>query len=187
MLRICKNTYFIKTAFTLLVLAASVTFANAQSKYKRTYSLKNIDFKHVAAFASGNAIMFIDRDSLVNYLLYVAENSGYYASSRDKIQQTVDTIFTLAKKSDITSISSVVSDPEVTGIVLSYYSKCMLTKKANVFDKRANEFVKKIIVKKSQRSSRSFSSYAWYYYFLPNDKSEFMHRVEKVGTGIKFL
>ncbi len=187
MLRICKNIYLIKAAFTLLVLVASVTFAKAQNKYKRSYPLKNIDFKHVAAYASGNAIMFIDRDSLVNYLLYIAEYSGYYASSRDKIQQTVDSIFVLAKKSDITSISSFVTDPEVTGIILSYYSRCMLNKKANVFDKTANEFVKKIIVKKSQRSSRSFSSYAWYYYFLPNDKNEFMHRVEKVGTGIKFL
>ena len=186
MLRFCKNKYCFKTALTF-VFAAIVTIASAQSKYKRTYTLKNIDFKHVAAFPSGNAIIFIDRDSLINYLLYIAENPGYYESSVEKIQRTVDTILVLSKKSDITNIESVAGDPEVTGIILSYYSRCLLNKRANVFNKKTNEYVKKIIVKKSDRSSRSFSSYSWYYYFLPNDKKEFMHRVEKTGTGIKFL
>ncbi len=184
---ICNSTYRLKTAIITMIFAAMTITANAQGKYKRTYPLKNIDFKHAAAFASGNAIMFIDRDSLLNYLMFTVEYSDYYASSKEKINHIIDTIMILAKKSDITNISPLVTDAETTGIVLSYFSRCLLNKKANVFDKRKNEYVKKIIVKKSERSSRSFSAYAWYYYFLPGDRKEFMHRVEKIGTGIKFL
>ena len=185
---VCKghiNT--IKIAFVLLASVMLIQFSVAQNKYKRTYPLKTMEFKHAASFSTGNAIIYIDRDSLILNLINEVEYSDYYASSIGKIKQTIDTIYVLSQKSDITNISAIVSDPEIVGIVLAYYSKCMLNKQANVFDKRTNEYVKKIIVKKSERSSRSFSSYAWYYYFLPDDKKEFMHRVEKTGKGIKFL
>ena len=182
-----RSLICIKPVFTLLVLFILTSFSWAQNKYKRTYTLKDNHFKHVASFASGNAVMYIDRDSLLENLVNVVTESDYYASSIEKIKQTIDTILVQSENSDITNISSIVYDPEVVGIILSYYSKCILSKKANVLDKRTNEYVKKIIVKKSERSSRSFSSYSWYYYFLPNDNKEFMHRIEKVGTGIMFL
>lgn len=182
-----RNINSIKIAFALMAFVILNSFGFAQNKYKRTYPLKEIQFKHVASFATGNAVMFIDRDSLIENLINEVENSDYSSTSIGKIKQTVDTIYVLSQKSDITSISAIVSDPEIVGIVLSYYSKCILNKRANVLDKRTNEYVKKIIVKKSERAARSFSAYAWYYYFLPNDKKEFMHRVEKSGTGIKFL
>lgn len=160
---------------------------SAQGKYKRTYPLKDNYFTHVASYSSGNAIMYIDRDSLLENLYEIANYSEYYETTKQKVRVIIDTINILAQQSDITSISSLTNDPEVTGIALSYFSKCLLNKQANVYDKRSKEFVKKIIVKKSQHSSRSFSTYSWYYYFLPDDKKEFMHRVEKSGTGIKFL
>jgi hypothetical protein len=173
-------------AFLICLLIVSTTL-KAQDKYKRTFMMKDNHFQHVAAFYSGNAIIFIDRDSLVQNLNDVVNYSDYYETTRNKIRSLIDTILILAEQSDITIISSLTNDPEVTGITLSYYSKCILNKMANVYDKRKKEFVKKIIVKKSAHSSRSFSAYAWYYYFLPDDKNEFMHRVDKVGKGVKFL
>ena len=183
-----SNTYKMNVKAMLCIAFICIAFVcSAQKKYKRAYSLQNNYFKHVAFFSSGNAIMYVDRDSLVGYLMYIVEYSDYYESSKQKIGQTIDEMLELCKISDITDVTYITNDPETLGIILSYYSKCMMTKKANVLDKRTNKYMKKIIVKKSSRSSRSFSSFAWYYYFLPNDKKEFMHRLEKTGTGIKFL
>lgn len=175
------------TAIAVVYVLSTISPVTAQGKYKRTYTLQDHHFERVAAYHSGNAIMYINRDSLVNHLWQLANNSDYYETTRGKITLMLDTIQILANQSDITSISALCSDPELSGIVLSYFSKCVLNKQANVYDKRTNNYVKKIIVKKSQHSGRTFSAYSWYYYFLPDDKKEFMHRVEKSGTGIKFL
>jgi hypothetical protein len=184
-----KSKIYITQIKTMLcIVFICVAFiGSAQKTYKRSYPLQNNYFKHVAFFSSGNAIMYVDRDSLLGYLMYIVEFSDYYESSKQKIGYTIDTMLVLSKMSDITDVTYLTGDPETLGIILSYYSNCIMNKKANVLDKRTNKYVKKIVVKKSSRSSRSFSSFAWYYYFLPNDKKEFMHRLEKSGTGIKFL
>lgn len=178
---------YYKTIFVFLVFLHLANPINAQSKYKRTYTLKENYFEHVAAYASGNAVIFVDRDSLLENLQYIIEYSDYYDPTKEKLKYLIDTITILSKKSDITYVSSIAPDNEIAGILLSYFSKCIMNKTANIYDKRTNTYVKKIIIKKSAHSSRSYSSYSWYYYFLPNDKREFMHRVERAGTGIKFL
>lgn len=191
-----KNTYsgisnFIirmKTAgpFILFFLLV-ISFANAQDKYKRTYPLKYQHFQHTASYTSGNAIIYIDRDSLIANLQSQAKSSNYVESYKARIKYTSEAIIVLSKKSDTTSISSIIEDQEIINISLSYFSDCIFKNKANVLDKRTNEFVKKILVKKSNSASKKSRTYAFYFYFLPNDKKEFMHRIERIGSGTKFL
>ncbi len=164
-----------------------VTFANAQNKYKRVFGLKNNHFQYAASFTAGNAIIYIDRDSLIGNLQDIVNYSGNEDFINSKIKSALVTIASLSQKSDTTNISSVIKDQEIIDITLSYFSECVLNKRANILDRRTNELVKKIIVKKAAHSTRSSRTYSFYYYFLPNDRKEFMHRIERVGSGVKFL
>lgn len=191
-----KNTYLsmcnilmsMKTTCTFIfILLLVTTFSNAQNKYKRTYPLKNKHFQHTASYSSGNAIIYIDRDSLIENLQSLAKSSNYVESYKTRIKNTTETIIILSQKSDTTNISSIVEDQEIINMTLSYFSECIFKNQANVLDKRTNEFVKKIIVKKSSSSTKKSRTYAFYFYFLPDDKKEFMHRIERIGSGTKFL
>lgn len=191
-----KNTYSsinnilksMKTTCTFIVFFLFVTaFANAQSNYKRTYPLKNKNFQHTASYSSGNAIIYIDRDSLIENLQSLVINSSYPEFYKRRIKSTTETIIALSQKNDTTNISSIIEDQEIINMTLSYFSECIFKKQANVLDKRTNEFVKKIIVKKSNSSTKKSRTYAFYFYFLPDDKKEFMHRIERIGSGTKFL
>jgi hypothetical protein len=177
-----------KPTFTFLIFFLFIfTFAGAQSKYNRIYGLKKNYFQHTALFSSGNAVIYIDLDSLVGGLQLAADDSENEEFIKIKIKHTLDDIVILSKKSDTTNISSLIKDQEIIDIALAYFSECVLNKKANILDKRTNELVKKIIVRKAAHSSRSSHTYSYYYYFLPNDKKEFMHRIERNGSGVKFL
>jgi hypothetical protein len=191
-----KNTYksisniltSMKTAGTFFVFFLLViSFVNAQDKYKRTYPLKNQRFQHTASYTSGNAVIYIDRDSLIANLQSQAKSSNYVESFKARIKNTSEKIIVLSQKNDTTNISSIIEDQEIINVSLSYFSDCIFKNKANVLDKRTNEFVKKILVKKSNSSSKKSRTYAFYFYFLPGDKKEFMHRVERIGSGTKFL
>ncbi len=178
----------IKSAITFWILILFLTtFVSAQNKYKRTYILKFNHFRHTASYASGNAIIYIDRDSLIENFQSIAKLPSNGESFSGKIKNTADTLLLLAKKNDTTNISSLLVDPKIINITLSYFSKCILSKKATVFDKRRNRYVKKILVKKSAHSSRKSSTYSYYYYYLPKDRNEFMYRIERSGSGNKFL
>ncbi|MCE9540875.1 MAG: hypothetical protein K8R85_16905 [Bacteroidetes bacterium] len=177
-----------KSACAFIVFFILVTsFANAQNKYKRAYPLKNKHFQHTASYSSGNAIIYIDRDSLIENLRSQAQSSNYVESHKTRIKNTTERIIGLSQKSDTTNVSSIVEDQEIVNMTLAYFSECIFKKQANVIDKRTNEFVKKIIVKKSYSSTKKSRTYAFYFYFLPNDKKEFMHRIERIGSGTKFL
>ncbi len=177
------KSFVVFIAFLLLV----TSFATAQNKYKRAYPLKNKHFQHTASYSSGNAIIYIDRDSLIENLRFLAKSSNYVESYKVRIKNTNDRIIVLSQKSDTTNISSIVEDQEIINMTLGYFSECIFKKQANVMDKRTNEFVKKIIIKKSYSSTKKSRTYAFYFYFLPDDKKEFMHRVERIGSGTKFL
>ena len=177
-----------KTALTFFVFILFVsTFANAQNKYERTYIQKNNHFLHTASYSSGNALIYIDRDSLIENLQTIVNSSNNPESSPELLKSTTDTIISLSHRSDTTNISSIIADQKIINITLSYFSKCILNKKANILDKRTNKFVKKILVKKSTHSSKKSSTYSYYNYFLPKDKTEFMYRIERSGCGSKFL
>lgn len=177
-----------KSACAFIIIFLLVTsFANAQNKYKRAYPLKNKNFQHTASYSSGNAVIYIDRDSLIENLRSLANSSNYVESHKTRIKNTTERIIRLSQKSDTTNISSIVEDQEIVNMTLAYFSECIFKKQANVKDKRTNEFVKKIIVKKSYSSTKKSRTYAFYFYFLPNDKKEFMHRIERIGSGTKFL
>lgn len=191
-----KRSYFsnsnflmgMKSACAFIVFFILVTsFANAQNKYKRAYPVKNKPFQHTASYSSGNAVIYIDRDSLIENLRSMANSSNYVESHKTRIKNTTERIIKLSQKSDTTNISSIVEDQEIVNMTLAYFSECIFKKQANVKDKRTNEFVKKIIVKKSYSSTKKSRTYAFYFYFLPNDKKEFMHRIERIGSGTKFL
>lgn len=194
---ICIKNFFLsisdilmnmKTACTFIVFFLFVTtFVNAQNQYKRTYPLKINHFQHTASYSSGNAVIYIDRDSLIENLQSLVKHSTYLESYKGRIKNTTETIIVLSQKSDTTNISSLIEDQEIINIMLSYFSECIFKKKATILDKRTNEFVKKIIVKKSYSSSKKSRTYSFYFYFLPNDKNEFMHRIERIGSGTKFL
>ncbi|MES2286862.1 MAG: hypothetical protein V4547_14325 [Bacteroidota bacterium] len=191
-----KNTYSgignilmgMKSAYTFIIIFLLVTsFANAQNKYKRAYPLKNKQFQHTASYSSGNAVIYIDRDSLIENLQSLGKSSNYVESYKRRIKNIAETIIVLSQKSDTTNVSSIVEDQEIINMTLSYFSECIFKKQANVLDKRTNKFVKKIIVKKSYSSTKKSRTYAFYFYFLPDDKKEFMHRIERIGSGTKFL
>ena len=191
-----KNTYSsisnilisMKTACTLIVFLLLFTaFANAQNKYKRTFPLKTKHFQHTAFFSSGNAIIYIDRDSLIENLQSLLKHSSYSDYYKKRIKSATEKIIVLSQKSDTTNIYSISEDQEIINITLSYFSECIFKREANVLDRRTNEFVKKIFVKKSYSSTKKSRTYAFYFYFLPDDKKEFMHRVERIGSGTKFL
>lgn len=191
-----KNTYTsisnilksMKVAYTFIFFFLLVTtFANAQNNYKRSYPLKTRHFQHTASYSSGNAIIYIDRDSLIENLWSLVKSSNYVESYKARIKNTTETIIVLSQKSDTTNISSIIEDQEIINMTLSYFSECIFKNQANVLDKRTNEFVKKIIVKKSNSSTKKSRTYAFYFYFLPDDKKEFMHRIERIGSGTKFL
>ena len=185
---IINNLKRMKTFITYLVFILCVSsFANAQNKYKRVYTLENNHFLHSASYTTGNAIIYVDRDSLIENLQTIAKYSGYSEASSKRIKSTADTIKTLSQYSDITNISSLVLDPQVISITLSYFSKCVLNKKANVLDKRTNEYVKEIIVKKAKHTAKKSSAYSYYHYYLPKSREEFMYRIERSGSGGKFL
>ena len=177
-----------KPAYTLIVLLLLLTaFANAQSKYKRTYPLKNTHFHHTASYFTGNAIIYVDRDSLVENLQSLLEYSNYSEYYKKRIKSTTEKIIVSSQKSDTTNIYSIIEDQEIVNIMLSYFSECLFKKEANVVDRRTNQFVKKIFVRKSYSSTKKSRTYAFYFYFLPEDRKEFMHRVERIGSGTKFL
>lgn len=185
---ISNNLMSMKTAGPFIVFFLLIfSFVNAQDKYKRTYPLKYHRFQHTASYTSGNAIIYIDRDSLIANLQSQAKSSNYVESFKARIKNTSETIIVLSQKGDTTNISSIIEDQEIINVSLSYFSDCIFKNKANVLDKRTNEFVKKILVKKSNSSSKKSRTYAFYFYFLPDDKKEFMHRVERIGSGTKFL
>jgi hypothetical protein len=171
----------------LMFFSFAVLFANAQNKYKRMYPLKSEHFRHAASFTAGNAIIYIDRDSLIDNLQYMAKYSDNYDFIKKRIKSAAEIITASSKKGDTTNISSLIMEQEIIDITLSYFSECVLTKKASIIDQRTNEVVKKIIVKKAAHSSRNSHTYSYYYYFLPNDRKEFMHRIERIGSGIRFL
>jgi|GEM_PF-3847131 len=177
-----------KTAFTFIVFFLLITtLANAHNKYKRTYPLKNKKFLHTAYYSSGNAIIYIDRDSLIENLQSLIKNSSCSEFYKRQIKNTTETIIVLSQKSDTTNISSLIDDQEIINMTLSFFSECIFKNQANVIDNRTNEFVKKIIVKKSSSSTKKAGMYVFYFYFLPDDKKEFMHRIERIGSGTKFL
>ncbi len=177
-----KSTYILFVIFLLFAVNA-----NAQKKYKRTYMMKENHFKHVASLSSGDAIIYIDRDSLIDNFIRLTKYQTYDDPVKEKIKSTGEKIKLLSQKSDTTTISSANVDKEVTNVMLSYFLDCALSKKANVLDKRTDKFVKKIIAKKPPHSSKSQHIYSGYYYYLPNDKVEFMNKIERIGSGVKFL
>jgi hypothetical protein len=172
-----------KLIIFLIFFLAIVLNGYSQGKYKRMYAIKENHFNHVAYYVTGNAIIIVDRDSLIERYNSVLKNSSYYESSKEKIKSITNTL--LSAKSDTVNVTALVTEPDVINITFSYFSDCITNKRINIIDKRDGKIVKKIIVKKSQ--SKNSHSHSWYYYFLPNDREEFMHRVDRVTSKVKFL
>jgi len=90
-----------------------VAFSNAQNKYKRMYPLKIEHFHHAATFTAGNAIIYIDRDSLIDNLLYMAKYSDNYEFIKKRIKSAAEIITASSKKGDTTNISSLIMEQEI--------------------------------------------------------------------------
>lgn len=169
--------------FIIFFLFIGLLSFGQKNKYKRSYPLKPNEFHHSVYYKSGNAIIYVDRDSLISRYLDVILNSEYYDSSKEKIKVMVD--FLQAQQSNSTDITKLVVEPDVVNITFSYFAECITSKRINIIDVRTNKAVKKIVVKKSQ--SRNSHSHSWYYYFIPDDREEFMHRVDRATSKVKFL
>jgi hypothetical protein len=167
----------------LILLLFSISSVSAQKKYHHVYRLPAKDFKYTASYSANNALLFVDRDSLIGYLQNVVKYSNYDIKFKGRIKVTTDSIIFLSGLHDTTNISSLMEDQGIKNITESFILECVLNKRATILDKRTNKKVARVFVKEMNQKSHKRCTFIGHSFYLPKDKIEFMKRLERIGCG----
>ncbi|MCW3071925.1 MAG: hypothetical protein JWO44_1815 [Bacteroidetes bacterium] len=175
------NTLLKRCYFLLFACLLFSTCSSAQ-KMRRIYRLQPVKFTHAVSYTSGNAILFIEKDSLLHYYDELVAKSAFAAPFKAKIKALADSVRSLAVEP--VNISAIISDQGLKNITEEYFIFCITKKQVLIKDKRNDMAVRKV---KTKKLYQNMTHYLGRNFYLPHDRQQFMCRLESVRCHVKFL
>jgi len=162
----------------IVLISCSIVFCKAQGgdiHYKKSYRLPRNSFKKTISYTSGNASIYVDRDGFVQFLNQA--DLGHFSDTITSLSQVKDTV-------DITNLMIGVSSEKID----KYFIQCIENQKINIVDITRHKFVSKIHARKYNTGGKNGDClYAYYGFYMPNDKEPFLSVLVSISRSIKFL